>query len=392
MLLYEKTACNAAVFVSINLHSLTFIENKTEPKNTPSATMNVTDGNCSIPAAQYQYYFFPAIYIPALIVGLPGNLVALFVFTFRITPRTAFSVYISNLALADVILLCVLPFRIHYHLNRNNWVFGDIACCVTGVLFFANIYMSICFMTCICVDRYMATVHPHTYLRQQSSWCSVVVSVALWCVAGVAMLVFIFMGPLQTNRDTFGSNNCFENFAKIEWDSRLMVYSLLSLIFCSLLPSLVILVCYPLVARRISKIKTKTAERAVRVIYTILAITLLCFLPSHVVYLLHLLRRMDIIQSCSSANAIYHARRVTMALVILNTCLDPVLYYVTTSHCKWNVSLSTGPIRLLVLMFGGFFFFIMGTLKPPHGFRVPTANTRQFTLDVISTCGLNSTE
>lgn len=300
---------------------------------TPPVAMNVTD-NCSIPAADYQYYLFPAVYILALVVGLPGNLAAFFVFTFRITPRTAFSVYISNLALADIILLCVLPFRIHYHLNRNNWVFGDITCRVTGVLFFANIYMSICFMTCICVDRYMATVHPHTYLRQRSSWCSLFVSGALWCVIGVAMLVFIFMGPLQTKH---GSNNCFENFAKIEWDSRLMVYSLLSLIFLSLLPSLIILVCYPLVARRISKIKSKTARRAERVIYTILAITVLCFLPSHVVYLLHLLRRMDIIQSCSSANAIYHARRVTMALVILNTCLDPVLYYVTTSHCKWKL-------------------------------------------------------
>lgn len=338
----QNAPCDAAVFVRINLRSLT------TTKKTPPAAMNATDENCSIPAAEYQYHLFPAVYILALVVGLPGNLAALFVFSFRITPRTSFSVYISNLALADILLLCVLPFRIHYHLNRNHWVFGDIACRVTGALFFANIYLSICFMTCICVDRYMATVHPHTYLRQRSSWCSLVVSVALWCVVGVAMLVFIFMGPLKTNRNEHGSNNCFENFAKIEWDSRLMVYSLLSLILCSLLPSLIVLVCYPLVARRISKIKTRTAQRAVRVIYTLLAITVLCFLPSHVVYLLHLLRRMDIIQSCSSANAIYHARRITMALVVLNTCLDPVLYYVTTSHCKWKLLKRTwlcGKIR-----------------------------------------------
>lgn len=298
--------------------------------------MNETDSSCSIPTAAYQFYLFPVVYILALFIGLPGNLAALFVFTFRITTRTAFSVYISNLAVADILLLCVLPFRIHYHLNRNQWVFGDIACLITGVLFFANIYMSICFMTCICVDRYVATVHPHNYLRQQSSWWALVVSVVLWCTAGVAILVFIFMGPLQTNSAEYGRHKCFEDFAKNEWDSRLKVYSLLSLIFCSLLPSLIILVCYPLVARRISKMETRTGQRAVKVIYTILAITLLCFLPNHVVYFLHLLRRTGIIQSCSSANAIYHARRVTMALVVLNTCLDPVLYYVTTSHWSWK--------------------------------------------------------
>lgn len=298
--------------------------------------MNVTSGDCSAPSAEYQYYFFPTVYILALVVGLPGNLAALFVFTFRITPRTPFSVYISNLALADIVILCTLPFKIHYHLNRNNWVFGDVACRVTGILFFANIYMSICFMTCICVDRYMATVHPHNYLSLRSPRCSVVVSGVLWCVIAVAMLVFVLMGPLETNADGSGSHSCFENFTKKEWNKRLAAYSLLCLVFGSLLPSMIILVCYPLAARRISMIRTKTAQKAVRVIYTILAITLLCFLPNHVVYLLHLLRRLEVIQSCSFANVIYNARRVTMALVILNTCLDPVLYYVTTNHCKWK--------------------------------------------------------
>nr|XP_020441233.1 lysophosphatidic acid receptor 6-like [Monopterus albus] len=298
--------------------------------------MNVTDVNCSNPTEEYQYHLFPAVYILALVIGLPGNLAAFFVFTFRVTPRTAFSVYISNLALADIVILCTLPFRIHYHLNKNDWVFGEFTCCVTGILFYANIYMSICFMTCICVDRYMATVHPLIYLRLRSPSLAVVVSVLLWCVAGVAILVFILMGPLESITGNSGSHSCFEKFVENEWHTRLLPYSVLSLIFCSLLPSVIILVCYPLAARRISQIKTKTAQRAVRIIYTIMAITLLCFLPNHVVYLLHILRRMNIIRNCSVANVIYDARRVTMALVILNTCLDPVLYYVTSSHCKWK--------------------------------------------------------
>ncbi|XP_053281801.1 lysophosphatidic acid receptor 6 [Pleuronectes platessa] len=299
--------------------------------------MNVTDTSCSPDSAEYQYSLFPVIYILALVVGLPGNLAALFVFTFKITPRTAFSVFISNLALVDILILCTLPFRIHYHLNRNNWVFGDIACRITGVLFYSNIYMSICLMTCICVDRYMATVHPHAYQRQRRPWRSLAVCVALWCVAGVLMLVFVLLGPLKTNVNQSGGRSCFENLSKHEWDTRLAVYSLLVLIFGSLLPSVIMLVCYPLVVRRISMIRTNTAQRAVRVIHTILAITLLCFLPNHVANLLHLLRRMDVIKSCTAANRIYDAKRVTTALVTLNTCLDPVLYYFTTGHFKWRL-------------------------------------------------------
>ncbi|CAK6975380.1 lysophosphatidic acid receptor 6 [Scomber scombrus] len=318
----------------INLRYLDFHLTAFSKKNTQPATMNETHANCSDPSVEYQYYFFPVVYSLALIVGLPGNLATLFVFTFKINPRTPFSVYIRNLALADILILCTLPFRIHYHLNRNKWEFGAPACSITGILFYANIYMSICFMMCICVDRYMATVHPHTYLRLRSTWYSLIVSVTLWGVAVVAMLVFLLLGPLETNES--GSQSCFENFAKNEWETRLGVYSMLGLIFGSLLPSLIILVCYPLAARRISKIGSNTAQKAVRVIYTILAIMLLCFLPNHVVYLLHFLRRLDIIQSCSYGNVIYHARRVTMALVILNTCLDPFLYFVSTSHFKWK--------------------------------------------------------
>ncbi|XP_012730981.1 lysophosphatidic acid receptor 6 [Fundulus heteroclitus] len=299
--------------------------------------MNQT--NCTDPDAEFQYYLFPTVYILALVVGLPGNLAALFFFTVRISPRTAFSVYISNLAVADILILCTLPFRIHYHLHGNNWVFGDFTCLVTGTLYFANIYMSICFMTCICVDRYMATVHPHTYLRMRSPKWSLVVSVVLWGFGGLAILIFILMGPLERRdvwRDDSMVQSCFENFASSEWKERLRTYSIVSLVFGSLLPSMVILVCYPLVANRISLIGTKTAKKAVRVIYTILAITLLCFLPNHVVYLLHLLQRLEIIQSCSARAFIYNARRVTMALVILNTCLDPMLYYMSTSHFRWE--------------------------------------------------------
>lgn len=294
--------------------------------------------NCSggVTSADYQVYLFPAVYVLELVVGLPGNVAVLVAFSCRAARRNAFSIYICSLALADLLILCTLPFRIHYHLNKNNWAFGDVGCRFTGSLFYANIYLSICFMTCICVDRCVATLHPHAYLRLQSACCALVVSAALWCAVGVALLVFILLGPLETNRARPGNHVCFENFAKAEWQSRLAVYSLLCLTLGSLLPSVVILVCYPLAARRISAIKTKTAEKAVRVIYAILAIMLLCFMPNHVVYLLHLLVHMEVIQSCSAINAIYHARRVTMMLVTLNTCMDPLLYYVTTSHCKWT--------------------------------------------------------
>lgn len=300
----------------------------------------MNQSNCNVTSTGYQYHLFPLVYGVVLVLGLPSNLLALFVFLFKVTPRTSFSVYIINLALADIVILLTLPFRIHYHLRRNHWVFGDMACRVTGTLWYANIYISICFMTCICVDRYVAVVHPHSYLKLKNPRHAAAVSVLLWAALGVAILTFILMGPLES---ASGSSSCFENFAQDEWGRRMGAYSALSLIFCSLLPSAVILVCYPLAMRRISHISGRTSRRAQRIILTVLAITLLCFLPYHVVHLLHLLRRLEVIRHCALADGIYHARRVTMALVSLNPCLDPLLYYVTSKHYTWR------PLRRLWL-------------------------------------------
>ncbi|MCJ8741954.1 hypothetical protein PDJAM_G00076660 [Pangasius djambal] len=296
-----------------------------------------TSNNTSCDAeltADFQFYLFPVTYVLVVVFGLLGNLGALYIFIFKTEHKSPSSIYIISLAVADTIFLCVLPFRIHYHLNGNNWAFGNVVCRMTGTIFFANVYISIAFMSCICVDRYLATVHPHMYLRLRNTCCAGAVSAFIWVFGGTAILAVMFTSPeMHTSQ---GRTSCFENFSESEWKTNLALYSVLSLVFGALLPSIIILVLYPVVARRIAQIKTRTARGALRIIYTILAITVLCFLPYHLVYLLHLLLRTQVIHNCLLADGIYKARRVTMALVSMNSLLDPVLYYFATSHCKWN--------------------------------------------------------
>nr|XP_055045080.1 P2Y purinoceptor 1-like [Misgurnus anguillicaudatus]XP_055045081.1 P2Y purinoceptor 1-like [Misgurnus anguillicaudatus] len=274
----------------------------------------------------FQYYLFPSVYIPVLIFGLIGNLGALYYFIFKIKQRSPSNVYIVNLAVADTLFLCTLPFRIHYHVNESNWVFGDAMCLITGTLYFANIYISITFMTCICVDRYIATLHPHTYLQLRNKSVATMVSTGVWSISGAAMLAFMLNCPGRTNKVT-----CFEDLSSEDW-STLAPFTACCIIFGYLLPYVVILVCYPIVARRISRINNNTARGARRIIYAILAITVVCFLPYHIVNLVYLLSRMRLI-----AVDVWIPRRVTMALVSLNSLLDPVLYYFATGHYKWRM-------------------------------------------------------
>lgn len=313
------------------MHTFAYKRGSEKPPKMNTSSNISCDGETT---ADFQFYLFPITYILVMVFGLLGNLGALYVFVFKTEHRAPSRVYIISLAVADTAFLCVLPFRIHYHLNGNDWIFEEAWCRLTGTLFFANVYISIAFMSCICVDRYLATVHPHVYLRLRNTHCSAVVSGCVWVLGGAAILAVVLTSPDMHVSN--GQRSCFENFSEDEWKTRLAPYSAFSLIFGAFFPLITILVLYPVVARRISRINTRTARGALRIIYTILAITILCFLPYHLVYLLHLLWRTQVIHNCLLANVIYKARRVTMALVSLNSLLDPALYYFATSYCSWS--------------------------------------------------------
>ncbi|NXI53168.1 LPAR6 protein, partial [Chloroceryle aenea] len=298
---------------------------------------NKTAANSSsqlILEAEFQYSLFTAIYSIVFVLGLIENVLALYLLSCKVKHISHSYVYMINLALVDTLFVCVLPFKIHYHLHRNNWIFGDMACRVTGSLYYINIYLSTAFFTCICVDRYIAALHPFTYIQIKVIHYVLVVAV-LWVVALSVTVPLILGGPLHNSgvRNTIA---CFENFAKSSWTYRMAPYNILALVFGFVIPFSIILISYPLIARKISQIKHGIRKRkALRTIYIILVICTLCFLPYHLTHLLHFLMRIQVIQNKLFTNSIYKMRRVTLALVSFNCCLNPLLYYFTSSSKQW---------------------------------------------------------
>ncbi|XP_009555059.2 lysophosphatidic acid receptor 6-like [Cuculus canorus] len=287
--------------------------------------------------ADFQYSLFTAVYSVVFVLGLIENVLALYFLCCRAKHVSHSCVYMMNLALVDTLFVFVLPFKIHYHLNRNNWIFGDMACRITGTLYYINIYLSIAFFTCICIDRYTAVLHPFTYIRIKLIHYLVVVAV-LWVVALSVIVSLILGGPLH-NRGVRNTTACFENFGKHSWTYRMAPYNILALVFGFVIPFSIILIFYPLIAKRISQIKHSVRKRkALSTIYIILVICTLCFLPYHLTHLLHFLMRIQVIQNEVFTNLVYKMRRVTLALVSLNCCLNPLLYYFTSSSKRWHLN------------------------------------------------------
>ncbi|NP_001357691.1 lysophosphatidic acid receptor 6-like [Podarcis muralis] len=299
--------------------------------------------------ADFQYSFFTIVYSTVFVLGLLGNGAALHLLTCQAISMPRSYVYLVNLAVVDTLFVCVLPFKIHYHLNRNNWIFGDIACRLTGSMYFLNIYLSIAFFTCICLDRYVAVLHPFVYIRIKGAHYGLVAAV-LWVTAVSIAAPLVLGGPLNFNRSN--TTVCFESFGLEEWTGRMMPYNVCALIFGFVVPFGVILISYPLIARRISRIPRSARKRkALGTIYLILFICTTCFLPYHLTHLLHFLMRAGLIRECRFALVIYRMRRITLASVSFNCCLNPILYYFTSAsrRCRWRLPFRTRATKVYTI-------------------------------------------
>lgn len=95
------------------------------------------------------------------------NIVALYVFCFRTKQKTTSIIYTINLAVTDLLVNLSLPTRILLYYSGG----ACLTCSYLHVFsYFVNMYCSILFLTCICVDRYLAIVQVGGVVRLETGF------------------------------------------------------------------------------------------------------------------------------------------------------------------------------------------------------------------------------
>ncbi|XP_071583626.1 proteinase-activated receptor 4 [Heliangelus exortis] len=271
----------------------------------------------------------PCLYTLIFLLGLPANGLALWVLATRAEKLTS-TIFLMNLAAADLLLVLVLPFKIFYYFLGNNWPFGEGLCRLTTAFFYGNMYCSVLLLTCISVDRYLAVVHPFFSRSFRTPTFAAHTCSAIWLCAAVLTLPLTLQ---QQSYPLYGTDItlCHDVLPRHE-DDGFYFYYFTCLIACAFLaPLLVMLFSYCSVLRALldsGKRYSYSVKLTALVLFTLVAF----YTPSNVLLLVHY-------SSYTSKlyGRLYISYMLSLAISTCNSCADPFIYYYVSEDFRDKV-------------------------------------------------------
>ncbi|TNN68911.1 N-arachidonyl glycine receptor [Liparis tanakae] len=262
-------------------------------------------------------------------VGLVVNVTALWVFSLTTKKKTSVTVYMINVALVDLTFILLLPFQMVY-LHRDSWPFGDLLCRIVSALTTFYPCMALWLFALISADRYMAIVQPKHGKELRNVPKAAVASLCVWVMTlgGTAPLLFSEGDPDRASNFT----TCVK-MRDVVHVRRYNPVDFARLVFFFLVPVGVMVGCYVVIVDnllrgRTSKLKPEVKQKSIRIILTLIAQVLVCFVPFHVCLVLRL----------AGSGADFGVWATFSAFLMnLSTVLDVVLFYIVSKQFQDRV-------------------------------------------------------
>ncbi|KAG8447642.1 hypothetical protein GDO86_014957 [Hymenochirus boettgeri] len=306
---------------------------------TPLLPQNVTNGTedkCVFNEG-FKYFLLPTAYSVVFMVGLPLNVTAMWIFIAKMRPWSPTIVYMFNLALSDTLYVLSLPTLVYYYADENNWPFGEALCKIIRFLFYANLYSSILFLMCISMHRYRGVCHPIRSMHRMNARHARIVCALVWLSVSLCLtpnLIFVTVSP--NGKDTL----CYDTTRPEDFD-KYVEYS--TCVMCLLfgMPCLIIACCYGLMTRELRKplangnrqTLPSYKRRSIKTIAVVVIVFAISFIPFHITRTIYYYARL-LRADCNVLNVINIAYKVTRPLASANSCIDPILYFLTSDSYR----------------------------------------------------------
>ncbi|XP_072443038.1 hydroxycarboxylic acid receptor 2-like [Chiloscyllium punctatum] len=288
---------------------------------------------CALVKEDNSSYNAPII-IVSFILGFIGNGVALWIFSFHMKSWKPNTVYSLNLAIADTMLICCLPFRADYYIRGKNWIYGDVPCRLKVFIISLNRAGSIMFLTAMAINRYFKVVHPHHKVNTMSTRCAVKVAGSLWILA-VAICSHLLAERRSFKHDNQTFCEPFDMWNPLHptaiWTDTVFI------LFKFAIPAPIILFSTCCIIWKLNQIKIELRskyKRAMKLVIAVAAVFVLCFLPTNIAVIAVLITKLRGAEGCKSYETAVHVFYNTLFMTYLNSVLDPVIYYFSSSTFK----------------------------------------------------------
>uniref|UniRef100_A0A8C7NME6 Si:ch211-231m23.4 n=1 Tax=Oncorhynchus mykiss TaxID=8022 RepID=A0A8C7NME6_ONCMY len=272
-----------------------------------------------------------SVYIITFLIGLPANILALYAFSIKIHKKpTPTDILLLNLIVSDLLFLLFLPLKMYEAASGMQWYLPEFLCSITSYTFFSTIYTSSLLLMAVSVVRYLAVAFPITYRQLSKPFYSVVSSTIIWLLTTAhCSIVFI----IQHHQDLSQSNTsvCYENFTKQQLTILLPVRLEFFVMLC-LVPLMVCIFCYLRciwILYMLPRISPGQKQKAIGMALGTLAVFLVCVFPYNFSHVLGFLTG--------------HSppwRYYTLLLSAFNTCLDPIIFYFSSSTFRITIKMS----------------------------------------------------
>ncbi|XP_039460226.1 P2Y purinoceptor 1-like [Oreochromis aureus] len=218
-----------------------------------------------------------------------------------------------------------------YYFMGNKWIFGEGFCKIIRFCFNLNLYSSIGFLTCISVYRYLAIVHPMRVMGRITVTHSVAISVVVWLLVSAQSFPDMFYPKTSANNTDRNRTEKCHHTTTTKYVEDYLKYSVGWTLTGFVIPFLILLGSYghvTLVLCRINTIDKVVKQRSLKLMFILILLFSVCYIPFHIFKNLSLYSRVLIKHRMRPKwdKGVFCAHQISRGLVCLNSVLNPLVY------------------------------------------------------------------
>ncbi|XP_078054947.1 C-X-C chemokine receptor type 6-like [Mustelus asterias] len=273
---------------------------------------------------EFKEVFLPCVYSVVFVSGLLGNSLVIVTYVYYEKLKTVADVYMMNLAIADLLFLCTLPFWVVD--GYSGWIFGTYMCKIVNGTYTVNLYSCMLILTSVTINRFRAIVQAtKTLNNKHKKNCSVLTCVGIWVFTIILALPEFILS--ETKIDPLNKIICKMDYPPNSGNIIKMGVRVTQMVVGFLIPFIAMIICYSIIAKTLLQAKGFQKHKSLKIIVAVVVVFVICELPFNIVLLVQTLQIYNEENaSCEYSANVDYAIIVTESIAYVHCCLNPILY------------------------------------------------------------------